>query len=119
MRSVEMRWRGQDYTIPAAKAFQIGEEIEDIATLADIASWGSRPKMFKLAKCYATMLRFAGAKVADATVLEAITPVDGQEQGAAAEAIKALIDLLLAGAKPAKEGEADPPKKDSASSAQP
>ncbi len=119
MRAVEMTWRGKAFTIPATQAFEIGEQIEDIATLADIAAWGAKPKMFKLAKCYATMLRFAGAKVADATVLEAITPVDGQEQGAAAEAIKALIDLLLAGAKPAKEGEADPPKKDSASSAQP
>lgn len=107
-----MQWRGKNYTIPATSAFEIGEKIEDIATLADVASWGNRPKMFKLARCYGEMLRFAGCKVADATVLEAITPVAGQEQDAAATAIKALVDLLLTGA-PEPGAEAEPPKKTS------
>jgi len=112
MREVKMTWRGRDYTIPANRAFAIGEQIEDIVTLADVASWGHRPKMFKLSKAYGEMLRFAGCKVADETVLEAITPVDGKEQDAASNAIKALIDLLLSGAKPA-DSEAPPPEKTS------
>jgi hypothetical protein len=112
MREVKMRWRDVDYTIPATKAFEIGERVEDIATLAEVASWGHRPKMFKLAKCYGEMLRFAGCKVADTVVLEAITPVEGKEQDAASDAIKALVDLLLTGAK-TTEGEAEPPKKTS------
>lgn len=116
MRSVVMNWRGKEYTIPANRAFAIGEEIEDIAPLAEVAGWGNQPRMFKLARCYATMLRFAGAKVSDVAVLEAITPVDGVEQSAAAEAVRAIIDLLLAGSKASDE--APPPKKVSASSEQ-
>lgn len=112
MRAVKMQWRGKDYTIPANKAFEIGEQVEDIVTLSEVAAWGNRPKMFKLAKVYGTMLRFAGCKVADTTVLEEITPVQGKEQDAAAAAIAALVDLLLSGAK-ASDEEASAPKKTS------
>ena len=111
MRAVEMTWRGKAFTIPANRAFEIGEQVEDIVTLAEVASWGSRPKMFKLAKCYGAMLRFAGAKVADVTILEEITPVEGRQQEAAAQAVNALVDLLLSGAKGG--GDSEPPKKTS------
>lgn len=112
MRSVELAWRGKTYTIPANRAFEIGEQVEDIATLAEIGSWGSNPKMFKMAKAYGAMLRFAGCKVSDNMVLEEITPGNG-DTGAAAATIKALIDLLLCGAK--SSGDGDAPEKTSAS----
>jgi len=38
MRAVNMRWRGKDYTIPANRAFEIGEQVEDIVTLAEVAT---------------------------------------------------------------------------------
>ena len=107
-----MVWRGKAYKIPADKAFQIGMEVEDIATLAEIGSWGNNPRMFKLAAAYGTMLRFAGAKVADTQVLESITP-GGDDEGGAASAVKALVDLLLSGAK--TTGNEAPPEKISAS----
>ena len=114
MRAVEMVWRGVTYTIPANRAFAVGEEIEDIAPISVIASWGVHPRWRKLARCYGIMLRHAGAKVADETILESITPIDGVDKNDAAIATKALIDLLLAGAKPATESDG-PPKKDTAS----
>lgn len=114
MRAVKMQWRGVEYTIPANRAFQIGEEVEDIVTLAEIAQWGARPKMHKLARCFATMLRFAGCKVADATVFDDMMAAkeDASGQMVAAQAIAALAELLTGGA---PEGEGDAPEKTSAS----
>jgi len=114
MRAVEMQWRGKKYTIPATQAFQIGEQIEDIVTLAEIAQWASRPKMHKLARCYGTMLRFAGCKVADATVFDEIMGAKTDDHGnfAAAQAIGALAELLTGGS---PDGEGDQPEKTSAS----
>lgn len=112
MRAVNMHWRGKDYNIPANRAFEIGEQVEDIVTLAEVATWGNRPKLFKLAKVYGAMLRFAGCKVADTTVLEEITPGQDGDQNAAAGAVTALVDLLLSGAKTSKD-EAETPKKTS------
>jgi len=114
MRAVNMRWRGKDYTIPATQAFQIGEQIEDIVTLAEIAQWGQRPKMHKLARCYATMLRFAGCKVADSVVFDEIMAAKEDVDGnlAAAQAISALAELLTGGS---PEGDGTPTEKTSAS----
>lgn len=114
MRAVTMQWRGAEYIIPANKAFQIGEEVEDIVTLAEIAQWGARPKMHRLARCYATMLRFAGCKVADATVFDDMMSAkeDAGGQLLAVQAIAALAELLTGGA---PEGEGDMPEKTSAS----
>lgn len=114
MRAVNMRWRGKDYTIPATKAFQIGEQIEDIVTIAEISQWATKPKMHKLARCYATMLRFAGCKVADATVFDEIMGAQADADGnmAAAQAIGALAELLTGGS---PDGDGDPAEKTSAS----
>lgn len=114
MRAVSMSWRGVEYTIPATSAFKIGEEVEDIVTLAELAQWGTRPKMHKLARCYGTMLRFAGCKVADATVFEDMmsASADASGQLVAAQAIAALAELLTGGA---PEGAGDAPEKPSAS----
>lgn len=114
MRAVNMQWRGKEYTIPATQAFQVGEQIEDIVTLAEISQWASKPKMFKLAKCYAIMLRFAGCKVADSVVFDDIMSAKEDANGnlAAAQAIGALAELLTGGS-PAADGE--PAEKTSAS----
>ena len=109
MRAVEMQWRGKKYTIPAAQAFQIGEQVEDIVTLAEIAQWASRPKMHKLARCYATMLRFAGCKVSDAEVKQEIdrsiakaaaagVTEDDAKEMFAIRAMQQLIAVLFDGA---------------------
>ena len=95
-------------------AFQIGDQIEDIVTLAEISQWAVKPKMFKLARCYGAMLRFAGARVADTDVFTEIMTAKADADGnlVAAQAIGALAELLTGGA-PAGTGDA--PEKTSAS----
>ncbi len=65
MQAISMTWRGEAFTIPAHKAFQIGEQVEEIATLAQMATWQSNPQFYKIARCYGAMLRFAGATASD------------------------------------------------------
>jgi hypothetical protein len=65
MQAISITWRGQAFTIPAHKAFQIGEQVEDIATLAQMAAWQHNPQFYKIARCYGAMLRFAGGKATD------------------------------------------------------
>lgn len=114
MRAVVMSWRGKEYTIPATRAFEIGDQIEDIVTLAEISQWAAKPKMFKLARAYGAMLRFAGARAADADVFTDIMAAKADADGnlVAAQAIGALAELLTGGA---PEGKGDAPEKPSAS----
>jgi hypothetical protein len=118
MKEITLSWAGKEYVIPASKGFQIGEQIEEIVTLAEVVtSWQQRPRMFKLARCYAAMLRFAGCRaVTDAQVFQTIMGEDGDAQAAserAAQAMNSLIEVLMGGAPTAAEGEA--PGKTSAS----
>lgn len=114
MRAVNMTWRGVDYIIPANKAFDVGADIEEIMTMADIAHWQVRPKLRKLAKAYGAMLRFAGCKVADVTVFDDMMSVqeDAGGQVPVFAALAALAELLTGGA---PEVEGDMPEKTSAS----
>jgi hypothetical protein len=67
-RVVTLKFRGETYIVPETKAFALGAEVEEVVTLAEIASWGQRPKFFKIARAFGVMLRFAGCKVSDAEV---------------------------------------------------
>ena len=96
-RAVNMKWRGVEYTIPATKAFEVGSEIEDIIPFTALMKWGNSPHMHKLAKCYATMLRHAGCKVADVTVFDAMMGRGDASDNASdlgAAAVMALVQIL-------------------------
>lgn len=67
-RTITLKFRGETYTVPESKAFALGAEVEEVVTLAEIASWGKHPKFFKIARAFGVMLRFAGCKVSDADV---------------------------------------------------
>lgn len=123
MRGIKIPFRGEEYFIPASKAFELGERVEDIVTLTELGSWGARPKFFKLARCFGEMLRFAGCKVSDTDVhadmmgqIKALGA--GGETSAksiiAAQAIGALIAILMDGA-PDDDEEAAPGKEQTAS----
>jgi hypothetical protein len=73
MTAIKLTWKGKEYRIPAEKAFAVGEQVEDVVSLAEIWGWGNKPKFFKIARAYAVMLRFAGCKVSDGDVHKAIT----------------------------------------------
>lgn len=104
MTGIVLNWKGVDYTIPASKAFAVGEQVEDVLSMADIAAMGTSPKFFKIARAFGVMLRFAGCKVSDDEVHREITAslmqagkVGSAEQVFAAEALRQLSAVLTMG----------------------
>lgn len=113
---IEMTWKGRDYVVPEDRAFELGEQVEDIVTLVDLADLAARPKFRKIARVYGTMLRFAGAKCTDAEVHSAIMAEiksGSDKQELATKAIAMMVAILMDGA-PAGDGSGDG-KKGSAS----
>ena len=120
MRTINITFKDQAYSIPAYKAFEMGEAVENIATLADMARWQSNPRFHVMARCYGMMLRFAGAKVSDAEVhTEMMAQIkalqaDGKD-GAAPDpanlfhlqAIQSLMEVLMDGMPDALRGAVD------------
>lgn len=106
MTGIVLSWKGVDYTIPASKAFAVGEQVEDVMSMADIAAMGVQPKFFKIARAFAVMLRFAGCKVSDEEVHREITAslfraaqggAADAEKVFAAEALRQLSEVLTMG----------------------
>ena len=112
MANITMTWRGKEYTIPEKKVFEVGDQVEDVLTLGDLAAMGLKPKFHKLAKCFGVMLRFAGCKVSDREVhSEMMRQIreSGDEQSVASNAVDALWTVLLDGA-PEGDGDGEPEK---------
>lgn len=63
MRAVLIEFRGQTYTVPAHRAFALGDAVETIAPLATILTWQTNPPFRVLARCYGALLRFAGVQI--------------------------------------------------------
>lgn len=118
MAEITISWAGSVYTIPASRAFQIGERVEEIATLGEILSWLQQPRFFRMARCLAEMLRFAGCTVSDAEVHAKLVGSIGKDKDdeSFAGAVFALVDLLMGDAPKTKGGQIDPEGKPAASS---
>lgn len=121
MQPIRLNFRGQDYLIPASRAFEAGAAVEEIVSLAEIASWGARPRFFKIAAAFGSLLRFAGCQVTDAEVhadmmagLRSAASAGVTEDIPAALAINALMACLMGGA-PEADGEDASPGKPTAS----
>jgi len=71
---ITLEWQGREYVIPEDKAFQIGEQVEDIIPITDLPDLAMRPNFHKIARVYGTMLRFAGAKVTDQEIWKHLWP---------------------------------------------
>ena len=115
MRNIVLSFKGEEFTILENQAFEVGEAVEDVVTLPELASWGSRPKFFKLARCFGVMLRFAGCKVSDQDVhREMMANVASAEEGGeeilAAQAVGALVAVLMNGAPDGDDAEDAPEK---------
>lgn len=110
MGDLVVKFRGEEFRVPGHKVFPLAEQIEDIATLSEIAGWGKNPKLVKMARCFGCILRYAGASVSDQEVhSEMMAQIKkGGDQGAelvAAQAMAALVAILMDGA-PEGDGEA-------------
>lgn len=117
MKQISIEWEGEEFTIGENEAFALGERIEDIVTLPELALMAQRPKFRKLARCYAEMLNFAGARTTaekvHSVMMAEIKGASGDEkQMMISTAITTLIEILMDGA-PQQEGESTSKKKTS------
>lgn len=90
---VVLHWAGLDYTVPAKKMMGAIARIEDHVTLPELQAYGERGAvpLSRLAAAFASVLRYAGAKVADEDVYAAM--FEGEEQQ---EAMAVSVNVLLA-----------------------
>jgi len=109
MADIALNWKGAVFRIPESRAFEAGAELEEVVTLAELQSWGTKPKFFQLARAMGVLLRFAGAKVSDRDVKAEIdrsiarAASDGIDADAAKEiyavaAVNQLVSVLFDGA---------------------
>ena len=120
MNKITLKFKDESFTISESQAFEVGEVVEDVVTLPELAKWGESPKFFKLARAYGAMLRFAGCKVSDQEVhAEMMGQIrnaeDGGEEILAAQAVANLIAILMNGAPEEDDDEAAPEKKKASS----
>lgn len=121
MKRIEIEWKGEAFSVEEREAFELGERIEEIVTLNELAQMANKPKFRKLARCYAEIINFAGGRATPAEIYsEMMNEIKAQSsEGSAliaAEAIGALIDILMDGA-PEEEASDDGKKTISSSKA--
>jgi hypothetical protein len=118
MPDIVLKWDGREYRIPESRAFEAGAALEEVVTLAELQSYGTRPKFFRIAMAMGALLRFAGCKVSDAEVkreidasIQRIAAAQGAEAGEVEEvfavtAVGQLISVLFQGAPTETSGDA-------------
>lgn len=92
---VSLTWKGKPYRIPANGIMPVMARVEDIMTLDEllrIKNRGGTP-FFKIAMCYGTILRSAGAEAADEEVFASMFRNDtAQEAGAS---VVTLLSMMV------------------------
>lgn len=112
MADIKLTFRGEDYIIPESRAFEVGERVEEVAVLPEIIGWAKRPKFHKMARCFAEMLRAAGARVTDKEVhTEMMGQFTAGNPASYFGALNALVSVLMDGA-PQGKGDPDAEKPD-------
>lgn len=110
MNIIKIEWKGETLTINEDEAFEVGERIEEILTLSELAEMGGKPKFYKLARCYSEMVNFAGGHTTPREIhSEMMAQIKGDNDGGElmiAEAIASLIAILMDGA-PEGDGEGE------------
>lgn len=105
MAAIRMNFRGGEYIIPENRAFEVGGDIEEVATLFEIIGWMKTPRFHKMARCLGIMLRAAGCNVDDRDVhselMASVTSSGSNDYMTAA--LFGLVNLMMDGA-PKAEG---------------
>lgn len=121
MSAIRLEFKGTVYEVQENRAFEAGEMLEEIVSIAEIGSWGNSPKFHKLARVFSVLLNYAGADVTKEEVFaemmrEIHTAGDDADGILAVKAVEALVGVLMDGAPDEIEGEGEPLKKVTASS---
>lgn len=106
MADIIIAFQGEEYVIPESRAFEIGERVEDVASLPEVLGWAKTPKFHKMARCIGVMLRAAGGRMSDKDVHKQMM-ADFTEANPAAyfAALASLVAVLMDGAPASKGGE--------------
>jgi hypothetical protein len=120
MKKIEIEWDGEKLVIDENKAFEIGERIEEIVTLSELLQMQTKPKFFKLSRCYAEMINFAGGRATPQEVHtrmmdEIKSTTDEGKTIMIGQAVSTLLEMLMDGA-PEEEDPQPTEKKKSRSS---
>lgn len=105
MADIVIAFKGEEFTIPESRAFEVGERVEEIATLPEILGWAAKPKFFKMARCVEVLLRAAGGR-ATAREIHSQMMADFSAGMPAAyfAALNSLVSVLMDGAPEKKSG---------------
>ena len=88
---VHLTWKGHEYTVAADRVMRLIATLEEHVTLADLLS--GRPPHARLAMAYADALRYAGAKVSEEEVYEAL--FQGEEGSRYTAVIQGVLMMMI------------------------
>lgn len=92
---VTLTWGGVDYTIPSNKMMGAIARIEDHVTMPELQQFGQRGTipLSRLAAAFAAVLRYAGCKVSDEDVYEAM--FDGDQAQSMVQSTTTLMGMMV------------------------
>lgn len=107
MADIILNFRDEEYVIPETRAFEIGERVEEVASLPEVLSWAKTPRFHKMARCIGVMLRAAGGRMTDKEVhKQMMADFTAGNPAAYFAALASLVAVLMDGAPESKGGEA-------------
>jgi len=91
---VKLNWEGREYVIPPDRVLGAIASVEEFITLNELAQKMRKnaPPLATLAKAYAALLRYAGAKIDDDAVYAGMFVAGG---GEVVTAVAALLGLMI------------------------
>lgn len=94
---IKIEWDGDEYVVPSNRVMGAIARVEEFVTLKELSEFSQKPegaKYAKLSQAYGTLLRYAGAKVEDEEVYEAMFPKNSADEDFRARLYAALGGLL-------------------------
>jgi hypothetical protein len=89
---IEMVWAGKTYTIQSHRVMGAIARIEDVITLPELQAYSARGTypLAKLCTAYATVLKYAGARVTDEEIYEMAFAGEGAQEAV----INGVLNLM-------------------------
>jgi hypothetical protein len=92
---VSLRWGGEEYKIEPTKVMGAIARVEEVITLKELGEYAQKgdAPMAKLAMAFASVLRYAGARVSDDEVYAGM--FGGESQTSALASITVLLQMMI------------------------